>query len=112
MVQNLDVSYSKDFVNWSNPVEIYVSINNGTKSSTPFILFTDNNQQIVSFQTYEEPYDFCYLGDKYSTMKDMISKHWISIEMINNYKFYALFSNNTFIICFYNSIVICFINLL
>ncbi len=44
MVQNLDVSYSKDFVNWSNPVDIYVSINNGTKSSTPFILFTDNNQ--------------------------------------------------------------------
>ena len=112
MVQNLDVSYSKDFVNWSNPVEIYVSKNNGTKSSAPFILCTDNNQLIVSFQTDEDSYDFGYRGDKYSTMKDMISKHGISIEMINNYRFYALFSNNTFIICFYNSIVICFINLL
>ena len=44
MVQNLDVSYSKDFVNWSNPVEIYVSKSNGSKSSAPFILCTDNNQ--------------------------------------------------------------------
>ena len=43
------ISYSKDGVNWSNPVEIYVSKNNSTKSSAAFILCTDNNQLIVSF---------------------------------------------------------------
>ena len=52
------MSYSKDGINWSNPVEIYVSKNNGTKSSAPFILCNDNNQLIVSFQTDEESYDF------------------------------------------------------
>ena len=66
------MSYSKDGVNWSNPVEIYVSKNNGTKSSAPFILCTDNNQLIVSFQTDEDSYDFDYKGDIYSIMKVMI----------------------------------------
>ena len=88
------MSYSKDGVNWSNPVEIYVSKNNGTKSSAPFILCTDNNQLIVSFQTDEDSYDFDYKGDIYSIMKVMISKPGIPIEMINQDSFYALCNNN------------------
>ena len=43
------MSYSKDGINWSNPVEIYVSKNNGTKSSAPFVLCTDNNQLMKCF---------------------------------------------------------------
>ena len=88
------MSYSKDGINWSNPVEIYVSKNNGTKSSAPFILCNDNNQLIVSFQTDEESYDFGYDGDIYSIMKVMISKPGIPIEEINQYSFYALCNNN------------------
>ena len=88
------MSYSKDGINWSNPVEIYVSKNNGTKSSAPFILCNDNNQLIVSFQTDEESYDFGYDGDIHSIMKVMISKPGIPIEEINQNSFYALCNNN------------------
>ena len=88
------LSYSKDGINWSNPVEIYVSKNNGTKSSAPFILCNDNNQLIISFQTDEESYDFGYDGDIYSIMKVMISKPGIPIEEINQNSFYALCNNN------------------
>jgi len=88
------MSYSKDGINWSNPVEIYVSKNNGTKSSAPFIVCNENNQLIVSFQTDEESYDFGYDGDIYSIMKVMISKPGIPIEEINQNSFYALCNNN------------------
>ena len=88
------MSYSKDGISWSNPVEIYVSKNNGTKSSAPFVLCTDSNQLIVSFQTDEESYDFGYDGDIYSIMKVMISKPGIPIEEINQDSFYALCNNN------------------
>ena len=88
------MSYSKDGINWSNPVEIYVSKNNGTKSSAPFVLCNDKNQLIVSFQTDEESYDFGYDGDIYSIMKVMISKPGIPIEEINRDSFYALCNNN------------------
>ena len=88
------MSYSKDGINWSNPVEIYVSKNNGTKSSAPFILCTDTNQLIVSFQTDEDSYNFGYGGDIHSIMKVMISKPGIPIEQINQHSFYALCNNN------------------
>lgn len=88
------MSYSKDGITWSNPVEIYVSKNNGTKSSAPFVVCTENNQLIVSFQTDEESYDFGYDGDIYSIMKVMISKPGIPIEEINQNSFYALCNNN------------------
>ena len=88
------LSYSKDGINWSNPVEIYVSKNNGTKASAPFILCNENNQLIVSFQTDEDSYDFGYDGDIYSIMKVMISKPGIPIEKINQNSFYALCNNN------------------
>ena len=38
-------SYSKDGINWSNPVGIYVSQNNGTKYSPPVVFYDDNNNQ-------------------------------------------------------------------
>ena len=88
------MSYSKDGINWSNPVEIYVSKNNGTKSSAPFVLCNDNNQLIISFQTDEDSYNFGYDGDIYSIMKVMISKPGIPIEQINQNSFYALCNNN------------------
>ena len=88
------MSYSKDGINWSNPVEIYVSKNNGTKSSAPFVLCTDKNQLIISFQTDEESYNFGYDGDIYSIMKVMISKPGIPIEDIDQDSFYALSNNN------------------
>ena len=90
------MSYSKDGINWSNPVEIYVSKNNGTKSSAPFVLCNDNNQLIISFQTDEDSYNFGYDGDIYSIMKVMISKPGIPIEQSNQSSFYALCNNNTF----------------
>ncbi len=49
-----------------------MSKNNGTKSSAPFVLCTENNQLIVSFQTDEDSYNFGYDGDIYSIMKVMI----------------------------------------
>ena len=88
------LSYSKDGINWSNPVEIYVSKNNGTKSSAPFIVCNENNQLIISFQTDEDSYNFGYDGDIYSIMKVMISKPGIPIEKINQNSFYALCNNN------------------
>lgn len=88
------LSYSKDGSNWSNPVEIYVSKKNNTKSSAPFVVCNDNNQLIVSFQTDEDSYDFGYEGDIYSIMKIMISKPGIPIERINQNSFYALCNNN------------------
>ena len=88
------MSYSKDGINWSNPVEIYVSKHNGTKSSAPFVLCNEYNQLIVSFQTDEDSYIFGYRGDIYSIMKVMISKPGIPIENLNQNSFYALCNNN------------------
>ena len=88
------MSYSKDGVNWSNPIEIYISKNNNTKSGAPFVLCNDNNQLIISFQTDEDSYNFGYGGDIYSIMKIMISKPGIPIEQINKNSFYAICNSN------------------
>ena len=88
------LSYSKDGLAWSNPVEIYISKNNGTKSSAPYIVTNDKNQLIVSFQTDEDYFDFGYQGDKYSIMKVMISKPGIKIENINKDSFYDITNCN------------------
>lgn len=53
------ISYSKEGITLSNPVEIYVSNNNGAKYSALFALCTDLNQLIVSLQIDEESYVFC-----------------------------------------------------
>ena len=43
------LSYSKDGIIWSNPIEIYVSKFNGTKSSAPFVLCNEKNQLSSSY---------------------------------------------------------------
>ena len=88
------LSYSKDGLTWSNPVEIYISKSNGTKSSAPFIVTNEINQLIVSFQTDEDSYDLGYKGDNYSIMKVMISKPGIKIENINKDSFYDITNCN------------------
>ena len=88
------LSYSKNGIIWSNPVEIYISKNNGTKSSAPFILTNENNQLIVSFQTDEDSHNYGFNGDSYSIMKVMISKPGIKIENINKDSFYDITNCN------------------
>ena len=88
------LSYSKNGINWSNPVEIYTPKNNRSKASAPFVVVTENNQLIISFQTDEESILDGYKGDYYSIMKVMISKPGIDIENINKNSFYALCNNN------------------
>ena len=88
------LSYSRDGINWSNPVEIYISKNNNSRSEAPFIVCNDNNQLIVSFQTDEDSFNYGYNKDSHSIMKIMISKPGIPIELINKNSFYALCNNN------------------
>ena len=88
------LSYSTDGINWSNPVEVYIPKNNGSKSSAPFVLSNDKNQLIISFQTNEDSIKSGFGGDSYSIMKVMISKLDIPIQNINKYSFDALCNNN------------------
>ena len=84
------ISYSKDGVNWSNPVEVFIPKNEGSKSSAPYICITENNQLIISFQTDEDSISSGMVGDPYSVMKVIISKPGIKIEDINVDSFYAI----------------------
>ena len=43
------LSYSRDGINWSNPVEVYIPKNNGSKSSAPFVLTNEKNQLIFLY---------------------------------------------------------------
>ena len=88
------ISYSKDGVNWSNPVEVFIPKNEGSKSSAPYLCITDNNQLIISFQTDEDSISSGMVGDPYSIMKVIISKPGIKIEDINSDSFYAI--NNVY----------------
>jgi hypothetical protein len=88
------ISYSKDGINWSNPVEVYVPKNDGSKCSAPYICITENNQLVISFQTDEDSITSGYKGDLYSIMKVIISKPGIKIEDINKDSFYAVVNNN------------------
>ncbi len=83
-------SYSKDGVNWSNPVEIYTPHNHRSKSSAPYICVTDDDRLIVSFQTDEDAVNSGKIGDPYSVMKCMISKPGIKVEDIKQDSFYAI----------------------
>ena len=87
-------SYSNDGIIWSNPVEIYTSHYNLSKASAPYVVSTDNNQLIISFQTDEDSLPNGYRGDMNSIMKVMISKPNIDIKDINKNSFYALCNNN------------------
>ena len=88
------LSYSKDGINWSNPVEVYTPKNDGSKCSAPYICITQNNQLIISFQTDEDSVTSGFVGDLYSIMKVIISKPGIKIEDINKDSFYAFTNNN------------------
>ena len=88
------LSYSRDGINWSNPVEVHIPKNNESKSSAPFVLSNERNQLIISFQTDEDSIISGFKGDSYSIMKVMISKPDIPIQHINNNSFYALCNNN------------------
>jgi len=88
------LSYSNDGIVWSNPVEIYTPHYNLSKASAPYVVSTDNNQIIISFQTDEDSLPNGFRGDMNSIMKVMISKPNIDIKDINKDSFYALCNNN------------------
>ena len=88
------LSYSNDGIIWSNPVEIYTPHYNLSKASAPYVVSTDNNQLIISFQTDEDSLPNGFRGDMNSIMKVMISKPNIDVKDINNNSFYALCNNN------------------
>ena len=87
-------SYSKDGVNWSNPVEIYTPYNDRSKSSAPYICVTKDDRLIVSFQTDEDAVTSGMVGDSHSVMKCMISKPGIKVEDITQESFVALSNVN------------------
>ena len=90
------LSYSKDGINWSNPVEIYTPHNNRSKSSAPYVCVTDDDRLVVSFQTDEDAVLSDKVGDSFSVMKCMISKPGVKIEDINQDSFYGVNNvNNT-----------------
>ena len=90
------LSYSKDGINWSNPIEIYTPHNNRSKSSAPYICVTEDDRLVVSFQTDEDAVTSGKVGDSFSVMKCMISKPGIKIEDINQESFYGVNNvNNT-----------------
>jgi len=88
------MSYSKDGVNWSNPVEVFIPKHEGSKGSAPYICISDNNQLIISFQTDEDSVSSGMVGDFFSVMKVIISKPGIKIENINIDSFYGLTNVN------------------
>jgi len=88
------LSYSNDGIIWSNPIEVYTSHYNLSKASAPYVVSTDNNQLIISFQTDEDSLPNGYRGDMNSIMKVMISKPHIDIKDLNKDSFYALCNNN------------------
>ena len=88
------LSYSKDGINWSNPVEVFTPKNSGSKASAPYVVSNELNQIIISFQTDEDSITSGFKGDSYSIMKVMVSKPGIPIEKINKNSFYALCNNN------------------
>lgn len=68
------LSYSKDGVKWSDPVEVYVPKISGAKASAPYICVTSDDRLVISFQTDED----CVVagrgfGDGVSVMKTIIS---------------------------------------
>ena len=68
------LSYSKDGITWTDPVEIYVPKGEGTKASAPYICVTEDDRIIVSFQTDEDAAAEKNLrGDGVSVMKTIIS---------------------------------------
>ena len=87
------ISFSKDGIDWSNPVEVYYGHNKNSKYSAPYICITDSDQLIISFQTDEDSVGSGLIGDLYSIMKVMISKPGIPIDKIDRDSFYSVVNN-------------------
>lgn len=87
-------SYSKDGIDWSNPVEIYIPKNEGSTARAPYILSTEKNQLIISFQTDEDSIKYGFFSDQNSLGKIMISKPGIAIQDINKDSFYSITNFN------------------
>lgn len=92
------LSYSRDGTTWSNPVEIYIPKNEGSTARAPYILSTEKNQLIISFQTDEDSILYGFFSDQNSLGKIMISKPGIEIQDIDKDSFYAItnFNNSPF----------------
>ena len=92
------LSYSRDGVTWSNPIEIYIPKNEGSTARAPYILSTEQNQLIISFQTDEDSCLYGFFSDYNCLGKIMISKPGIAIQDINKDSFYAItnFNNSPF----------------
>ena len=68
------LSYSKDGINWSTPVEVYVPQGTGSKASAPYICVTSDDRLVISFQTDEDSVAAgTGIGDRVSIMKTIIS---------------------------------------
>ena len=68
------ISYSKDGVNWSTPVEVYVPKGMGSKASAPYVCITSDDRIVISFQTDEDSVAAgTGIGDGHSIMKVIIS---------------------------------------
>ena len=65
-----------------------------SKASAQYVVSTDNNKLIISFQTDEDSLPNGFRGDMNSIMKVMISKPNIDVKDINKDSFYALCNNN------------------
>lgn len=66
----LQMLYSKDGINWSEPKDIYYPTTKGSKAAGPGIVELPNGQLVISFQTDE---DATVKGDSTSVMKTIIS---------------------------------------
>ena len=68
------LSYSKDGINWSTPVEVFVPQGTGSKASAPYVCVTSDDRLVISFQTDEDSVAAgTGIGDHVSIMKTIIS---------------------------------------
>ncbi len=82
------LSYSKDGETWSNPIEVYVPNQFGSKASAPYVCVTSDDRLVISFQTDEDSIAAGKgIGDNVSIMKTMISDG-TPIEELTKYNFY------------------------
>lgn len=67
----IQLLYSDDGINWSNPVDVYIPTSKNSKAAAPGIIeIPSTNQLVISFQTDE---DATKKGDSYSVMKTIYS---------------------------------------
>ena len=90
----IQLLYSKDGINWSNPKDIYIPSSKGSKAAAPGIAELSNGQIVISFQTDE---DSNKKGDNFSICKTIYSDG-TNIELLTNNNFSKpekVFNNTT-----------------